>query len=174
MVLQTAVPGEVTARRRELFEEHVARLAQRAGVSTAVVDDLRVPEWATDALPLGVAWSVTTTEPSALPNLAMVAADCLRTESHLVAEAVRTSGPSQRLVFSEIELVSGRFGRPVDLAATATLSGGPHDVTATLWQRGLTVIDVDRVPVQSRSWQWHLVAGIARVTPRARSVDLQE
>lgn len=162
MVLQTAVPREVTADRRELLALHTTRLVDRAGGDDAVMGHTIVAigaaNWAADALPEGVGWA---TETDRRPSW-LFAADCLRSDAARIADEVTNRGPGARLVFSEIESVVGRFGRPVDLP---DVPRDGFDTTATLWQNGLTVIDVDRREIRVGHMRWHLVAGIARLTP---------
>ena len=84
----------------------------------------------------------------------VIGVDQLRHNRPQMLALAHSLGPLGRMVFSEIATFDGRRNNVDHL-----------DVTASIWNAGLTVIDVDRVPVSTPSGTWKLVGGIARITP---------
>jgi len=93
----------------------------------------------------------------------IVSVDQMRHNRVALLSHVHKLGPTGRVVFSEVASFEGRNGSIADF-----------DVTTAIWDGGLSVIDVDRVPVSTSSGTWHIVGGIARITPEMPLVKGQQ
>lgn len=173
MALERTVPSAVVAQQQELLALHLGRLLSRdaSGVSPVLVRPFSVPEWAKPMIPAGMTWAPAAEASTEVDTVVCtVAIGCLRRDAANVARLLKGSGPAGRVVFSEIEKVAGWFGRP-DAPGRSGEPGSAHEVfdtTGALWRQKMTVIDVDRVTVRSGRTRWHVVAGIARITPMIR------
>jgi len=147
MVQRLGFPDAVREARRELLVWHMDRLTGSKGAP-------EIAWWWSD---VAAGHDVTLLEPGDKPTSeigAVIGVDQLR-HNHLQMLALAHSlGPMGRMVFSEIATFDSRRNNVDHL-----------DVTASIWRAGLTVIDVDRVPVSTPSGTWKLVGGIARITP---------
>lgn len=142
---QVGVPTAV----RETQLDQLRRHLSRATETSAPLWSPAVQRWWAD---IADEFSISDTETSG----SLVLVDALRGDTPAVDSVGAESGPN-RLVFCEL---GSAEGRRLDGALEAI------DVTGLLWARGLTVIDVDRVPVRTARGTWQVVAGIARRTPQ--------
>jgi len=140
-------PDAVRDARRTLLGMHLDRL-------TGAMVTPELAWWWTDIAADHDVALINPVEHSVSDASVVVVVDQFRHNRASLLKQAHGLGPAGRIAFSEIAAFDGRRNAVAEF-----------DVTSSLWAAGLTVIDVDRVPVSTPAGTWHLVGGIARVTP---------